>query len=118
MTTKYRFSLICISIVICLCINIVFSGKVKADVGDDIAAAVAGGMSYGDAVTNVINAGADPAKAVIAAITLGGSGVAGEVTTAAISAGGANVAAAVTAAAISAGADAGDVTSAAIDAGG
>ncbi len=118
MTRKCRFLYILISIVICVCINVMFSGKVKAGVEDDIAAAVAGGVSYGDAVTDVINAGADPAEAVIAAITLGGPGVAGEVTTAAISAGGIDVAGAVTAAVISAGGDAGVVTNAAIGAGG
>lgn len=118
MTRKYRFSYIFISIVICVCMNVMFSGKVKAGVEDDVAAAVAGGVSYGDAVTDVTNAGADPAEAVIAAITLGGSGVALDVTTAAISAGGIDVAGAVTAAAISAGGDAGVVTTAAIGAGG
>ncbi len=68
MTGKCRFSYIFISIVICVCINVAFSGKVKAGVKDDIKAAVAGGQSYAKAVTGVINAGADPAKAVFAAI--------------------------------------------------
>ncbi len=103
MTPKYRFSYICISIVICLCVNIVFSGKVKAGVKDDIKAAVAGGQSYAKAVTGVINAGADPAKSVIAAIKSGGPVVAVEVTQAAISAGGIHVAYAVVAASIIAG---------------
>ena len=117
MTGKRRFSYIFISLVICVSMNVMFSGKVKAGVEDDIAAAVAAGMSYADAVNDVINAGADPAEAVIAAITLGGPGVAGEVTTAAISAGGIDVGAAVISAAISAGGDVAPVVAAAIAAG-
>ncbi len=117
MAGKFKFSYILMSIIICVCMNVMFSGKVKAGVEDDVAAAVAAGMSHADAVTNGINAGANPAKAVIVAITLGGPGVAGEVTKAAISAGGIDVAGAVTAAAISAGGDAVDVVMTAYHAG-
>ncbi|MBO1223329.1 MAG: hypothetical protein JYX80_02765 [Candidatus Scalindua sediminis] len=117
MTGKRRFSYIFISIVLCASMNVMFSGKVKAGVEDDIAAAVAAGMSYAGGVTDVINAGADAPEAVIAAITLGGPGVAGEVTTAAILAGGIDVASAVITAAIIAGGNVASVVAAAIAAG-
>ena len=86
MTSKYRFSYIFIAIAICVCINTVFSGKAEATVADDVKAAVDAGKSYADAVTDVINAGGDPAEVAYAATTLGGPGVAAEVTTAAIAA--------------------------------
>ncbi len=49
---KYRFSYIFISIVVCECMNVMFSGKVKAAVED--------GDKY-TVVTAAIDAGADPA---------------------------------------------------------